>query len=196
MSLIGEIKYFIGLQILQMKNRIFITQSKYIKEILKKFGMENSKPINTPMTTNCKLSKNDESASVDEKLYQSMIGKLQYLVHNMPDIAHVVGITARFFADPKETHMTTIKRIFRYLRGTEDYGLLYKKRNDFDLKVYTDADWAGNIDDRKSTSGGDFFLGERLVSWLSKKQGCISQSTTEAEYVAVALNCTNIAWIK
>ncbi|GLJ08830.1 hypothetical protein SUGI_0096780 [Cryptomeria japonica] len=196
MSLISEIKYFIGLQILQMKDEIFITQSKYIKEILKKFGMEDSKPVSTPMTTNCKLSKNDESACVDETLYQSMIGKLQYVVHRRLDIAHAVGIVARFFVDPKETHMMAIKRLFRYLKGTEDYGLVYQKGNVFDLKFYIDADWVGNIDDRKSTSGGAFFLGERLVSWLSKKQGCVSQSTAEAEYVAAALNCTNIAWIK
>lgn len=148
------------------------------------------------MTTNCKLSKNDESASVDETLYRSMIGKLQYVVHSRLDIAHAVGIVARFSADPKETHMTAIKRIFKYLKGTEDYGLVYQKGNDFDLTVYTDANWAGNIDDSKSTSGGAFFLGERLVSWLSKKQGCVSQSTVEAEYVAAALNYTNIAWIK
>lgn len=179
-----------------MKNGIIITQSKYIKKILKKFGMEDSKLVSTPMTTNCKLSKNDEYASIDETLYRSMIGKLQYVVHSRTDITHVVGIVARFSIDPKETHMATIKRNFRYLRGTEDYGLLYKRKNYFDLKVYTDVDWVGNINDRKNTSGGTFFLGERLVSWLSKKQGCISQSTTEAEYVAVALNCTNIAWIK
>lgn len=136
MSLIGEIKYFIGLQILQMKIEIFITQSKYLKEILKKFGMEDSKPVSTPMTTNCKLSKNDESASIDETLYRSMIGKLQYVVHSRPDIAHAVGIVARFSADHKETHLTTIKRIFRYLKGTEDYGLVYQKGNDFDLKFF------------------------------------------------------------
>ncbi|GLJ28202.1 hypothetical protein SUGI_0553960 [Cryptomeria japonica] len=147
-----------------MKDEIFITQSKYIKEILKKFGMEDSKPVSTPMTTNCKLSKNGESGSVNETLYRSMIGKLQYVVHSRADIAHAVGIAARFSIDLKETHMTTVKRIFRYLRGTEDYGLLYEKRNDFDLKVYIDADWAGNINDRKRTSGGAFFLGERLVS--------------------------------
>ncbi|GLJ25519.1 hypothetical protein SUGI_0488560 [Cryptomeria japonica] len=136
--------------------------------LCKNFGNEMSKEfemsliVSTPMTTNCKLSKNDESASVDETLYRSMIGKLQYVVYSRPDIAHAVGIVARFVAYPKETHMTTIKRIFRYLKGTEDYGLVYRKGNVFDLKVYTDADWAGNIDDRKSTSRGAFFLGERL----------------------------------
>jgi len=89
-----------------------------------------------------------------------------------------------------------IKRIMRYLKGTEDYGLWYKFGGNLDLKVFTDADWAGNLDDRKSTSGGAFFLGKRLVSWTSKKQNCTSQSTAEAEYVATAVNCSNIVWFK
>ena len=89
-----------------------------------------------------------------------------------------------------------VKRVMRYLKGTEDFGLYYKKNEKFELRDYTDADWAKNIDDRKSTSGGAFFLGKRLVTWTSKKQNCTSQSTAKAEYVATAINCTNIVWIK
>ena len=89
-----------------------------------------------------------------------------------------------------------IKRIMRYLKGTEDYGLWYKFGGNLDLKVFIDADWAGNIDDRKNTSGGAFFLGKRLVSWTSKKQNCTSQSTAEVEYVAAVVNCSNIVWFK
>ena len=109
-----------------------------------------------------------------------MIGKLQYVVHTRPDIALTVGIVARFLAKPRENHMMIVKRILRYLKGTKDYGLWYKLGENLDLKVFTDADWAGNIDDRKSTSGGAFFLDKRLVSWTSKKQNCTSQSTTKA----------------
>ena len=121
------------------------------------------------METALKLSKNDESAEVNQTLYRSMIGKLQYVVHVRPDIALVVGIVARFFANPKENHLMAVKRIMRYLKGTKEYGLYYKKNEKFELRAYTNADWAKNIDDRKSISGGAFFLGERLVTWTSKK---------------------------
>lgn len=196
MSMFGEIKFFVGLQVHQLKHGIFVTQSKYIKEILKTFGLEESKPVGTPMATGHKLSKNDDSAEVNQTMYRSMIGKLQYVVHSRPDIALSVGIVARFSANPKENHLMAVKRIMRYLKGTYDFGLYYKRNEKFELRAYTDADWGGNIDDRKSTSGGALFLGKRLVTWTSKKQTCTSQSTAEAEYVAAAINCTNIVWIK
>ena len=120
------------------------------------------------MCTRLKLTKDDESKEVDQTLYRSMIGKLQYVVHTRPDISLAVGILARFSTKPKKNQMMAVKRILRYLKGTEDYGLWYKLGGNLDLKVFTDADWAGNIDDRKSTSGGAFFLGKRLVSWTSR----------------------------
>ena len=126
--------------------------------------MEDSKPVGTPMCTGLKLTKDDESKEVDQTLYRSMIGKLQYVVHTRPDIALEVGIVARLSAKLKEIHMMAVKRILRYLKGTEDYGLWYKLGGNLDLKVFTDADWVGKIDDRKSTSGGAFFLVKRLVS--------------------------------
>ena len=136
----GEIKFFVGLQIQQSRNGIYITQYKYIKEILKKFGMEDSKPIGTPMCTRLKLTKDDNSKDVDQTLYRSMIGKLQYVVHTRPNIALLVGIVTRFSAKPRENHMIEIKRILRYLKGTEDYGLWYKLGGNMNLKVFTDAD--------------------------------------------------------
>ncbi|GLJ58266.1 hypothetical protein SUGI_1428590 [Cryptomeria japonica] len=190
MSLVGEIKFFINLQIQQMKSGIFITQSKYVKEVLKTFRMSECKLVGTPMVTSCKLSKEDDVATVDEKEYRSMIGKLHYVVHSKLDIAHAVGLVATFQKNPKVTRLIATKRIFRYLKGTIDYGLWYTYAGNFDLKVYADADWAGNFDYRKRTIDGAFFLGGRLVSWCSKKQSCISQSTTEAEYVAAYINCT------
>ena len=165
----GEIKFFVGLQVHQLKYGIFVTQSKYIKEILKTFGLEDSKLVNTPMATRHKLSKNDESTEVNQTMYRSMIGKLQYVVHRRPDIALVVGIVARFSTNPRENHLMVVKRIMRYLKVTDDVGLYYKRSDKFELNVYTNADWGGNIDDRKSTSGGALFLGKRLVTWTSKK---------------------------
>lgn len=158
--------------------------------------MKDCKPVGTPMCTGLKLTKEDESKEVDQTLYRSMIGKLQYVVHTRLDIALPVGIVARFLAKPREYHMMAIKRIMRYLKGTEDYGLWHKFGANLDLKVFTDADWVENFDDKKSTSGGAFFLGKRLVSWIRKKKNCTSQSTAEAEYVATTVNCSNIIWFK
>ena len=136
--------------------------------------MENSKPISTPMVIGHRLSKNDESPKVNQTLQKSMIGKLQYVVHSRLDIALAVGILARFCTNPKENHILVVKRIMRYLKGTKEYGLYYKKNENFELKAYTDANWVGSLDDKKSTSGGAFFLGNRLVSWTGKKKNCIS----------------------
>ena len=174
MSMFGEIKFFVGLQEHQLKHGIFVTQSKYIKEILKTIGLEDSKPVNTPMATRHKLSKNDESAKVNQAMYRSVIGKLQYIVHSRLKISLAVGIVERFSANPRENYLMAVKRIMRYLKGIDDFGLYYKRSDKFELNAYTDADWGGNIDDRKRTSGGALFLGKKLVTWTSKKQTCTS----------------------
>ena len=157
-----------------MKYGIYITQLEYVKEIPKTFGLEDSKPVSTPMVTGHKLSKNDDSAKVNQTLYRSMIGKLQYVVHNIPDIALSVVIVARFSANPRENHLMVVKRIIRYLEGTKEFDLYYKKNENFELRAYSNADWARNIDDRKNSSEGAFFLGKRLVTWTRKKQNCTS----------------------
>ena len=152
-----------------MKDGICITQSRYLKEILKNFGMEDYGPVRTPMSIGHKISSKDDSKEVDKTTYKLMTRKLQYVVHTRLNIALAVGMVARFFANPKENHMMAIKRIMSYLKGTEEYGLWYKKGDNFELRAFTNVDWEGSVDDRKSTSGGAFFLGKRLVSWTSKK---------------------------
>ena len=148
--------------------------------MLKKFGMEDCKPVSTPMITGCKLSKDDESKEVDQKMYRSMIGSLLYVIASRLDVMQAVRLVAWFQANPKEAHVLAIKRIFRYLKGTTEFGLWYPKGNELTLVAYTDADWAGSIDDRKSTSGATLYLGDCLVSWSSKKQPSVSLSTVEA----------------
>ena len=125
-----------------------------------------------------------------------MIDKLQYVVHSRPNIALAVRIVARFSINLRENHLMEVKRIMRDLKETNDFGLYYRKSENFELKAYTNVDWGGNIDDMKSTNGGALFLGRTLVTWTSKKKICTSQYTSEAEYVAAAINCTNIVWIK
>lgn len=121
MSTFGELKFFVSLQVYQMKQSIFITQSKYIKEILKYFGMEDSKSMGTPIVTGHKLSKNENFADVNQTQYKSMIGKLQYVIQSKPNIALAIGIVSRFLASPKVNHMMAVKRILRYLKGTKDW---------------------------------------------------------------------------
>ena len=168
-SLLGELKFFLGFQIVQSKKGIFIHYSKYVKDMLKRFQLEDCNLVCTPMTVGCKLSKEDETKDVDPKHYRSMIGILVYVTTSRPDIKQAVGMVARFQAAPKESHVLYVKRIFRYLKGTIDLRLWCPSKNAFSLKSYLDAGWAGCVDDRKSTSGGAFFLGESLVSWISKK---------------------------
>ena len=169
MSMLGELSFFLGLQVQQLKHGIFISQVKYIKEMLKHFTMEDSKPGSTPMYTNTKLSRDDKAPSVDHSTYRSMIGGLLYLTATRPDILQAICMVARFQASPTKAHLTAVKRIFRYLKGTMELGIWYPKGKSFILVAYSDADWAGCVDDRKSTSGGAFFLGENLVAWHSKK---------------------------
>ena len=148
------------------------------------------------MVTRHKLSTKDETPTIEKKQYKTMIRGLQYLNHTRPNIESEVGIVDRFQDDPKEYHYVAVKRIFRYLKGTSNYEIWYDRSSDFTLCTYTNVDWVGSMDDRKRIKGGAFFLGGRLVSWLRKKKYCISQSSTEAEYVATPNNCNQVMWMK
>ncbi|KAK6149417.1 hypothetical protein DH2020_016942 [Rehmannia glutinosa] len=196
MSMMGELNFFLGLQIKQCQEGIYISQSKYTKELLKKFGIEEGRTVSTPMAADVKIDKDEKGKPVDESKYRGMIGSLLYLTSSRPDILHAVCLCAHFQSNPKESHMSAVKRIFRYLKGTIQYGLFCPKNENFSLKGYSDSDYAGNIDDRKSTSGSCQFLGDCLVSWFSKKQNCVSLSTAEAEYISAAFCCTQLLWMK
>jgi hypothetical protein len=164
MSMMGELKHFLGFQIKQLQEGTFICQTKYIQDILKKFGMKNAKPIKTPMGTNGHLDLDTLGKSVDQKVYRSMIGSLLYLCASRPDIMLFVCMCARFPANPKEVHLRAVKRIMRYLVYTPKFGLWYPKGSTFDLIGYSDADYGRCKTDRKSTSGTYQFLGRSLVS--------------------------------
>jgi hypothetical protein len=196
MSLLGELSFFLGLHTRQINQGIFISQITYIREMLKRFGMDDCKPIITPMQTSCKLSKDDDSKSTNQRQFRSMIGSLLYVTTSRPDVMHEVGQVALFQATPKESHVLAVKIIFRYLKGIEEFGLWYPKGKDISLIAYTNTDWEGCIDYRRSTSGAGFYLGECLVSWLRKKQSSISLSTSKEEYIAAATCCTQVLWMK
>nr|GEZ13990.1 retrovirus-related Pol polyprotein from transposon TNT 1-94 [Tanacetum cinerariifolium] len=192
MSMMGEMTFFLGLQVNQSPCGIFINQSKYVLEILKKYGMESCDPVGTPMEIKDKLDLDQNGTLVDATKYRSMIGALMYLTSSKPDIVRSTCLCTRYQAKPTEKHLKEVKRIFRYLRGTVNTGLWYTKDSGFELTGFSDADYAGCKDSFKSTSGGAQFLGEKLVSWSSKKQDCTALSTAEAEYVSLSACCAQV----
>ncbi|GJW75224.1 putative ribonuclease H-like domain-containing protein [Tanacetum coccineum] len=196
MSSMGELTFFLGLQVQQRKKGIFISQDKYVHEILKKFNYTDVKSASTPTDLERPLVKDADADDVDEHLYRSMIGSLMYLTASRPDIMFAVCACARFQVSPKTSHLLAVKRIFRYLKGKPSLGLWYSKDSPLELVAYTDSDYAGATLDRKSTTGGCQFLGNRLISWQCKKQTVVATSTTEAEYVAAASCCGQVLWIQ
>ncbi|KAD7477744.1 hypothetical protein E3N88_00880 [Mikania micrantha] len=196
MSAMGELLFFLGLQIKQSPDGIFIHQSKYTKELLKKFDLQNCKQCSNPMSSTTQLDADLKGKSVDETLYRCMIGSLMYLTASRPDIMFATCVCARFQAAPKESHLIAVKRIFRYLQGTQSLGIWYSTGHSCKLVAFSDSDYAGCKLTRKSTSGGCQFLGNCLVSWQSKKQTSVATSTAEAEYIAAASCTSQILWLQ
>jgi hypothetical protein len=196
MSMMGELNYFLGFQVKQLKEGTFISQMKYTQDLLKRFGMKDAKPAKTSMGTDGHLDLNKGGKSVDQKAYRSMIGSLLYLYASRPDIMLSVCMCARFQSNPKECHLVTVKRILRYLISTPCFRIWYSKGSTFDLIGYSDSDYAGCKVDRNSTSGTCQFLGRSLVFWRSKEQTTIALSTTKAEYVAVGQCCVQLLWMR
>ncbi|GJX50158.1 retrovirus-related pol polyprotein from transposon TNT 1-94 [Tanacetum coccineum] len=196
MSMMGQMSFFLGLQISQSPRGIFINQSKYASEIVKKYGLLSTNSVDTPMVEKNKLDEDLQGTPVDATLYRGMIGSLMYLTSSRPDLIYAVCLCARYQAKPTEKHLQAVKRIFRYLKGTINMGLWYSKDTDMSLTAYADADHAGCQDTRRSTSGSAQFLGDKLVSWSSKKQKCTAISSTEAEYIALSGCCAKILWMR
>ncbi|GJR36685.1 hypothetical protein Tco_1212369 [Tanacetum coccineum] len=192
MSLIGEHTFFLGLQFKQKEDGIFISQDKYVGEILKKFGFSSIRTASTSMETNKDLTKDEDGEDVDVHLYRSMIGSLMYLTSSRPDIMFSVCACSRFQFQPKVSHLNAVKRIFRYLKGQPKLGLWYPKDSPFILEAFSYSDYAGASLDRKSTTGGCQFIGSRLISWKCKKQTVVANSTTEVEYIAASHCCGEV----
>ncbi|GJV32996.1 retrovirus-related pol polyprotein from transposon TNT 1-94 [Tanacetum coccineum] len=191
-SMMGQMSFFLGLQISQSPRGIFINQSKYASEIVKKYGLNSTNSVDTPMIENKKLDEDLQGKQVDATFYHDMIGSLMYLTASRPDLNYVVCLRARYQAKPTEKHLQAVKQIFRYLNGTINMGLWYSKDTDMSLTAYADADHVGCQDTRRSTSGSAQFLGDKLVSWSSKKQKSTAISSTEAEYISLSGCCSQI----
>ena len=185
MSDLGLLSYYLGIEVTQTIDSITLCLRSYAEKVLEVAGMDGCNACQTPMECRLKLKKDDEAKAVDASLYRTVIGSMRYLVHTRPDITHEVGIVTGFMEKPTMTHWTAVKQILRYVQGTKHYGCHYKAGTGDDALVgYSDSDHAGDIGDRKSTSGQVFFLGENPVSWTSQKQRVVAISSCEAEYVA------------
>jgi hypothetical protein len=192
MSMMGELTFFLGIQVKQMKQGTFVHQAKYTKDLMKKFNMAEIKPVPTLMSSTASLGPDKDSNAVDQREYRSMIGSLLYLTVTRPDIQFAVGLCARFQTSPRSSHQMTVQRVFRYLKHTPEFRIWYSASSSLDLVGFSDADFVGCGIDRKSTSGTCLSFESSLVCWSSRKQSSVVQSTTEVEYVAAASYCSQI----
>jgi hypothetical protein len=195
---LGPLHYFLGVKLVHNTENqtIWLRQPTYTQQVLEQVGMSNAKYTKTPVNLGVKLCKGtDTSEYFDSELYQPTVGKLLYLaIRTRPDIAFAVSSVARYTAEPTVDHWKAVKHIFRYLVGTVNYGLLYSRTSN-DCIGYSDSDWGGDLDDRKSTSGYVFKIGGAPISWQSRKQSCVALSTSEAEYIALTCAAQEAIWL-
>ncbi|KAJ9551570.1 hypothetical protein OSB04_015615 [Centaurea solstitialis] len=196
MTDLGPLSYFLGISVTRSKGAMFLSQRKYAEDILQRANMSTCKPVTTPVDTKSKLSLESGSPIHDPTLYRRLAGALQYLTFSRPDIAYAVQQICLFMHAPREAHLIALKRILRYIRGTLDYGLLLLASPTTGLIAYSDADWGGCPDTRRSTSGYCVYLGDNLLSWSSKRQPTLSRSSAEAEYRAVANAVAETSWLR
>jgi hypothetical protein len=195
MTDLGLLHYFLGLQITYLPDGLFISQSKYAKDIIDKAGMSDCNPSITPCVPYSKLLKHEGDPFTDVKTYRSLVGCLQYLTFTRPDIAYSVNTVCQFMQAPTDLHFLAVKRILRYIKGTLEYGVTFRPAP-MELRAYTDSDWAGDPNDRRSTTGFVIFLGNCPISWSSRKQTSVSRSSTEAEYRAMADTASEVLWLR
>ncbi|XP_020271177.1 uncharacterized protein LOC109846363 [Asparagus officinalis] len=196
MTDIGEMSYFLGVEVSQSEKGIFISQKKYAKDILQKFNMSNCNPVATPAEVGVKLRRDTPGSYIDPTLYKSLVGSLRYLTITRPDIVFAVGLVSRYMEEPRQEHFKAAKRILRYVRGSIDQGLFYTQCADSRLVGYTDSDYGGDLDERKSTSGYMFNIGSATFSWSSKKQSVVALSSCEAEYIAASTCACQAIWLR
>jgi hypothetical protein len=196
MSDLGLLSYYLGIEVSQAGGEITLCQRSYAAKILEAAGMTSCNSCSTPMECRLKLVKEDGSKAFDATLYRSVIGSLRYLVNTRPDIAHAVGMVSRFMEKPSTNHWAAVKQILRYIQGTKDYGCRYRAGHASPVLLgYSDSDHAGDVGDRKSTSGQVYFLGNNLVTWSSQKQKCVATSSCEAEYIAASNATCQGIWL-
>jgi len=192
---LGCISYFLGIQVRKAKDGLHLCQTQYLVNLLKGINLDNMKPSTTPMLTNQDLY-SDEPPIEQVTEYRRIVGSLQYLTLTRPDIQFAVNKLSQFMSSPKPLHWTAMKKVLRYLSGTQSWGITLGKVNDFAITGYCDADWAGDKVDRKSQTGYLIYIDGTLVAWSSRKQSTVSRSSTESEYRAIATTIQELEWVK
>ncbi|KAM2672014.1 hypothetical protein EV1_007763 [Malus domestica] len=193
---LGALKYFLGIEVARSQQGIFLSQWKYVLDILIETRMLACKPADTQIELNHKLGEYPDQIPTNKERYQRIVGKLIYLAHTRPDIVYAVSMVSQFMHAPSETHMDAVNRILRYLKSAPGKGLMFSKHDHLDVKGYTDADWAGDVTNRLSTSGYFVIVRGNLVSWCSKKQKVVARSSAEAEYRSMAHGVCELLWVK
>lgn len=196
MTDLGLLQCFLGIEVIQGEDGIFATQKKYVVDLVKKFNMSNCEKALTPMNINEKLQREDGTEQADARIYRSLVGGLNYLTHTRPDIAFSVSVVSRYMHNPTKQHFGAAKKILRYVAGTVDYGVWYSNSSTFKLTSFTDSDFGGSLDNRKSTSGNCFSFGSGVVTWSSKKQETVALSSSEAEYAAASASSRQALWLR
>ncbi|XP_050890188.1 uncharacterized mitochondrial protein AtMg00810-like [Lathyrus oleraceus] len=187
MSDLGLLHHFIGIEAHQDEYGVFICQKRYAGNILKKFGMYGCKPADIPLVVNEKLKKEDGGRLVDASMYRSLVGSLFYLTAAGPDLMFTASLLSRFMSKSSHSHIEVAKRVLRYVMGTMEHRIRFEKNSKLEAKDYCDSGWARSADDMKSTSGYVFNLGSSVISWCSKKQDTVAQSSAGAKYLAASL---------
>ncbi|CAH9095246.1 unnamed protein product [Cuscuta europaea] len=193
---LGELKYFLGMEIARSKKGIVVSQRKYILDLLHETGMSACRTIDTPIDPNQKLGNVKEGVPVNIHQYQRLVGRLIYLAHTRPDIAFAVSMVSQFMHNPFQEHLDATYRILRYLKSCPGKGLFFKRSDNRNVEAFTDADYAGSITDRRSTSGYCTYVWGNLVTWRSKKQNIVARSSAESEFRSMANGICELLWIK
>uniref|UniRef100_A0A803Q4P3 Reverse transcriptase Ty1/copia-type domain-containing protein n=1 Tax=Cannabis sativa TaxID=3483 RepID=A0A803Q4P3_CANSA len=192
----GPLQYFLGIEAYRDASGLYLTQTRYIEDILSRVNMSKIKTCPTPMIVGKPLSLTDGNPMENATLYRSTVGALQYLCHTRPDIAYAVNKLSQFLQTPTDIHWSGVKRVLRYLQGTETKGLHISCSDRLSITGFSDADWAFCPNDKRSIAGYCVYLGDTLVSWSSKKQAVVSRSSTESEYRALAHVAAEISWVE
>ncbi|BBH06529.1 ABC-2 type transporter family protein [Prunus dulcis] len=193
---LGGLKYFLGIEVARSQQGIFLSQRKYVLDLLTDIGMLDCKPADTPIVQNHHLGEYPDQVPTNKERYQRLVGRLIYLSHTRPDIAYAVSVVSQFMHSPSEDHMNAVLRILRYLKSAPGKGLMFSKHGHLNIDGYSDADWAGNVTDRKSTSGYFTFVGGNLVTWRSKKQNVVALSSAEAEFRGMTKGICELLWLR